>query len=518
MSGSKKSVALSGFAASGKSTVGPFVAERLGLPFVDTDLLIEERAGAKIPELWRREGPSAFRERERALVTELLDEKKPRVIALGGGTVTLRDVRRRLLDEAYVITLSASPEETLRRAGDTGSRPLLDGPDPLSRVVELTEQRREAYAEAHASLGTDGMDPEAVADAVVALVRRAPLLVPLGTRSYTVDVVDGAPSALTDAIARLAPSSVVLVTDATVKRTRGADLRHALEPLTLPGVEVVLGPGERTKTLNTVGTIWDAALGAEIDRDALIVAFGGGVVGDLAGFAAATLLRGVRFLQAPTTLLAMVDSSVGGKTGFDHPTGKNLLGAIHQPSAVVADLAHVSTLPPRERAAGMAEALKVALGLAAPLLDAFARPGDLRPIVEGAIRAKAAIVSDDEREDGRRALLNLGHTFGHALEVQGGFKRFLHGEAVALGLAEELRFCESQGWTPKDVVAEYTHLAGTLGLSVEVDDATRRAAARHLGADKKRRGSTLTLPVVTARGESRLERVPVASLSRWLGR
>ena len=516
MSRASKSIALSGFAAAGKSTVGPLVAERLGLPFVDTDRVIEERAETTVAELFRREGLSAFRERERALVHELLDDGKPRVLALGGGTVTLRDVRIRLLDTAFVVTLSASPEETLRRAGDTGSRPLLDGPDPLGRVLELTEQRREAYAEAHLALATDGLDPEAIADAVVALANRAPLLVPLGSRSYPIDVVDGAPAALTDAIARIAPSSVVVVTDAVVKRARGDHLTEALTPLTLPGVEVVLPPGEAEKTLNTVGTIWDAALGAGVDRDALVLAYGGGVVGDLAGFAAATLLRGVRVLQAPTTLLAMVDSSVGGKTGFDHPTGKNLLGAIHQPTAVVADLAHLTTLAPRERAAGMAEIVKIAVGLDGELLGAMG--GALRPIVERAILAKAAIVRDDERESGARALLNLGHTFGHAFEVHGGFKRLLHGEAVAMGLLEELRFTEAQGWTPSSVVAEYTDVARALGLRFEVDESTRRAAARHLGADKKRRGSALSLPVVEARGRSRLDRVPVAKLRAWLER
>ncbi len=519
-----RSIALSGFAASGKSTLGPFVAERLGIPFVDTDRRIEELTGKSIADLWRGEGPAAFRERERALVHELLDDGVRRVLALGGGTVTLRDVRRRLIDHALVVTLSASPEETLRRAGAAaGTRPLLEGPDPLARVVELTEQRREAYAEAHLALGTDGVDPEVLADTIVALANRAPLLVPLGLRSYTIDVVEHAPAALTDAVARLAPSSVVVVTDANVKRARGADLRHALEPITLPGVEVVLPPGEAAKTLNTVGTIWDAALGAAVDRDALVLAFGGGVVGDLAGFAAATLLRGVRVLQAPTTLLAMVDSSVGGKTGFDHPTGKNLLGAIHQPSAVVADLGHLDTLSPRERAAGAAEIVKVALGLDATLLQALhaglAPPAlGLRGVVERAIGAKAAIVRDDETETGARALLNLGHTVGHAVEVHGAFKRHLHGEAVALGLGEELAFTHAQGWTPAEVVAEYTDLARALGLPASLDPAVRRAAAKHLGADKKRRGSMLALPVVTARGASRLERVRIDELRRWLER
>ena len=165
-------------------------------------------------------------------------------------------------------------------------------------------------------------------------MEREPLVVPLGTRSYTIDVCDDQPSRLTDAVARCAPSSLLVVTDSNVQRARGTAIEAALRPLAIPGSRVTLPPGERQKTLASASTIWDAALGAGVDRDALVIAAGGGVVGDLAGFASACLLRGVRFVQVPTTLLAMVDASVGGKTGFDHPAGKNLVGAFHQPSAV----------------------------------------------------------------------------------------------------------------------------------------------------------------------------------------
>src|SRR5581483_9972346 len=194
--------------------------------------------------------------------------------------------------------------------------------------------------------------------------------------------------------------------------------------------------------------------GGGVDRDALVVAFGGGVVGDLAGFAAACLLRGVRFVQAPTTLLAMVDSSVGGKTGFDHPAGKNLIGAFHQPSAVVADLAHLRTLPARERTAGLAEVVKIAVATDGALLDRVERDaaalgrgeaGALLPVVREAIAAKIRIVRDDEREAGARALLNLGHTVGHALEAHGGYAALLHGEAVALGLIAEMSAAAALG-------------------------------------------------------------------------
>jgi shikimate kinase/3-dehydroquinate synthase len=311
------------------------------------------------------------------------------------------------------------------------------------------------------------------------------------------------------------------VTDSNVQRHRAPAIQAALLPLRLPVVHVTLPPGESQKTLTTVGTIWDAALGAGVDRDALVVALGGGVVGDLAGFAAACLLRGVRFVQAPTTLLSMVDSSVGGKTGFDHATGKNLVGAFHQPSAVVADLDHLTTLSPRERRAGIAEIVKIALATDASLLDALEREtaaiarGDasaLLPVVRSAIDAKIRIVRDDERESGPRALLNLGHTVGHALESHGGYSRWLHGEAVAMGTVLEMRATAALGYTPPEVVARATALFEALGLPTRVarDDVT--ASWRYVAGDKKRAGTQLKLPVVTAAGSSYVQRIELTRL------
>jgi shikimate kinase/3-dehydroquinate synthase len=322
-------------------------------------------------------------------------------------------------------------------------------------------------------------------------------------------------------VRRCAASSLVVVTDANVKAARGAAIAGAIARVGLPVREVVLEPGERNKTLAAVSAVWDAALDARVDRNALVVAAGGGVVGDLAGFAAACLLRGVRFVQAPTTLLSMVDSSVGGKTGFDHATGKNLIGAFHQPSAVVADLAHLSTLSARERAAGLAEVVKIALATDEKLLlqieahaPALAR-GDveaLRPIVRAAIDAKIRIVRDDERESGPRALLNLGHTVGHALEGHGGFDRWLHGEAVALGTVIEMRATAAMGFTPPDLVERSAALLAALGLPSRVAPEEVRAAWPFVGSDKKRGGSTLALPVVTRAGEAHVKRVPLTEL------
>jgi shikimate kinase/3-dehydroquinate synthase len=517
-----RSIVLSGFMATGKTTVGPALAARLGVPFVDVDAEIERAAGKSIAEMWREEGEAAFRARESERIERLLSDGEARVLGFGGGAVTTQRTRHLAAERAVVVTLTASPETIVARAGDLASRPNLSaGGDPVARARALLEQRAAAYAECHLALSTEALEVDATVDAIAALAARDPLLVPLGSRSYCIDVCHGEAVRLTDAIARCAPSSVVLVTDSNVQRARGAFFEQALRALAIPVVHVTLPPGEQHKSLVTVATIWDAALGAGVDRDALILAAGGGVVGDLAGFAAACLLRGVRFVQAPTTLLAMVDASVGGKTGFDHPAGKNLIGAFHQPSAVIADLAHLSTLPARERAAGLAEVVKIALATDKSLFERLERDaaalarGDvdaLLPVVREAVAAKIRIVRDDEREAGARALLNLGHTVGHALEAHGAYTAMLHGEAVALGMVAEMRACAALGWTPPALVERTAALLSALGLPARPDASALAASWPFVATDKKRVRDAVKLPVVVETGAARIERVSLEAL------
>lgn len=516
-----RSIVLSGFMGVGKSTLGPLVARRLHLPFVDTDAELERTSGARVRDLLVREGEAAFREREAALVIALLEDDTPRVFAFGGGTVTTDRVRRLAVDRALVVTLTASPESILGRVRDLSARPNLNVSDPLSYARELLARRASAYAECHLAIATDRIDRDAAVDEVARLVERDPLAVPLGTRSYCVDVCDDQPERLRDAVVALEPSSLVLVMDSNVRRMRGSAIEGALAPLGLATVRVTLAPGEIHKNLGAVSTIWDAALGAGVDRDAVVVAAGGGVVGDLAGFAAACLLRGVRFVQVPTTTLAMVDASVGGKTGCDHAVGKNLIGAFHQPSAVVADLAHLRTLPDRERRAGLAEIVKIAIATDVGLLCDLERSasevarGDaaaLGPILRAAVRAKARVVGEDEREAGTRALLNLGHTAGHALEAHGGYAKWLHGEAVGLGMLEEMRATTSLGWTPAGLVGRVRRLLEVLGLPTEVDRAELLAAWPYVFADKKRTRAAVKLPVVRGDGHASVVQVGLEDL------
>jgi shikimate kinase/3-dehydroquinate synthase len=518
-----RTVVLSGFMATGKSTVGRVVADRLGVPFVDVDAVIAEEAGRPVGEVFSGEGEARFRDREARIILPLLESSEPRVLSFGGGAVTIPRVRHAALEAATVVTLTASPETVAARVGTSSERPNLDAASVLERVRDLTALRREVYGERHATITTDGLSPDEIAARIVDLARRDMVAVPLGVRSYVVELTDGQPEILTTALRELAASSLVTVTDDNVARLRGAWLEAALAPLGLREARVVVAPGEANKTISTIQRVWDEALAAGVDRQAVVLAFGGGMVGDLAGFAASTLLRGLRCVQVPTTLLAMVDSSVGGKTGFDHAAGKNLLGAFSQPARVVVDLAHLETLPPRERAAGLAEVVKIALVRDAPLLaeleargDAIARGdrGVLRDVVRASIVAKMRVVREDEHETGVRALLNLGHTVGHALESHGGYARWLHGEAVAVGTALEIAAAERLGLTPPGTSERVARLLARFGLPTSVDVGTVEAAWPFVLSDKKRTLSAVKLPVVVGDGQARVERVDLDVLRR----
>ena len=342
--------------------------------------------------------------------------------------------------------------------------------------------------------------------------------VDLGERAY--DVLIG-PGLLDAAGARLRPlvrrDRVAVVSDQTVWGLHGARLTRALEAAGLAVHPVVLPPGEQTKSFAGLEALCDALLALELDRGDLIVAFGGGVIGDLAGFAAAIYKRGADFVQIPTTLLAQVDSSVGGKTAIDTPRGKTLVGAFHQPRLVLADLDVLGSLPDREMRAGYAEVLKYGLlGDAAffAWLEAHGRavlarePEALARAVERSVEMKAEIVIADEREAGRRALLNLGHTFAHALEAETGYgEALLHGEAVGLGSAMAFRYSAAAGLCDAQDAARAVEAVAAAGLPARLSDlGDRRFAAddllRHMAQDKKAEGGRLTFILARRAGEA----------------
>jgi 3-dehydroquinate synthase len=352
----------------------------------------------------------------------------------------------------------------------------------------------------------------------------ATLHVGLGSRGYPIRIVEdvvrtpAAHAAFWDAT--LADAGVrgdlALVTNDTLAPLYGDALAACLASLGRRVVPIIVPDGEAHKDAAMLEAIHDAMLAARLDRQCAVVALGGGVVGDVAGFAAATYQRGVDFVQVPTTLLAQVDSSVGGKTGINHRRGKNMIGAFHQPRVVVIDLATLDSLPPRELAAGLAEVIKYGLGLdasffawletAMPALVARERTALARAI-RRSCELKAAIVGDDEREAGARALLNLGHTFGHAIEGAAGYGTWLHGEAVAAGMVLATRLSARLGLVDDVLVARVAQLLRAANLPVDPPRLSVDEWRRWMASDKKSAGGRLRFVLPDALGHSRVSAV-----------
>ena len=353
----------------------------------------------------------------------------------------------------------------------------------------------------------------------------SPLLVELGERSYPIHLVadlpdraaaDAARRARREVSGRAEPGGapVLVVTDSTVGPLYAAGVLEALRGAGFEPSCFELPAGEASKHLGTVQAAIDAALGARLGRRDLVVALGGGVVGDIAGFLAAVLHRGIAFVQVPTTLLAQVDSAVGGKTGVNHPAGKNLIGAFWQPRAVVSSHAVLTTLPARERRCGLAEAVKHGF-IADPSLVAWCRANgphlaelrasETQHLVRRCCEIKAAVVAEDEREAGRRAVLNFGHTLGHAYERLAGYGTLTHGEAVSLGMVHAARLSERLGTAPTGVAAEIHASLEALGLPVDVASPERPALTELVAAaatDKKADGDRVAFVLLEAVGQA----------------
>lgn len=509
--------------ASGKSSVGAALAARTGAPLVDLDRVVEARAGVTVAELFRARGEAEFRALERAALGEVLARGDGPVVALGGGTLVDRAARLDALDRAVVVTLDVDPAELVRRALAQGGRPLLEGPDPAGRVGELLQARAGVYAECHARLAAGDRPVEAIAADVEGIWRRDPCCVAAGDRSYRVEVGRDLAAGVPELVGAGRPWLVV--TDEHVAPLHVASRVSAWRAEGHPAELLVLPPGERHKTVASLTSIWERALASGLDRGSTFVAFGGGVVGDVTGFAAATYQRGVAWIGLPTTLLAQVDASVGGKTAVDLGPVKNVVGAFWQPRRVLCDVSTLATEPMRGFVAALAEVVKTALigdpGLFSLLedhADSMVRrdPDVVSQLVRRSVRVKARIVSADERETGLRAVLNLGHTIGHALESQGGFDELAHGEAVALGLVAILRWGERLGVTPPALRARTVSLLSRLGLPTELSAEALERAAPYLGSDKKRAGARVTLVLAREVGDVTTRSVDLGELARAL--
>ena len=461
-------IILIGMMGAGKTTVGRALANSLGKEFIDSDHEIQERTGVKIPVIFEIEGESGFRKRESEVLIDLV-KKDNIILATGGGAVLNPENRQLLKRSGIVIYLRASVNDLYRRTRHDKNRPLLQTQNLYARINELYIQRDAHYCETAHIIIDSGK--QGVRHVVQKLINKLVSINPdlfqshdspniMQTISvdftpsseklrYPIHIGHGILERIDLILSCLPQKRVAIVSNTTVAPLYLEKLRTALEKQGVISVPIILPDGEAHKNWETLNLIFDALLQNHCERNTTILALGGGVIGDLTGFAAATYLRGVPFIQIPTTLLAQVDSSVGGKTGINHQLGKNMIGAFYQPRMVLADSATLNTLPDRELRAGLAEIIKYGLIRDPAFFDwleqnmhrLLARdPVTLNEAIQRSCENKAEIVAADEKEKGIRALLNLGHTFGHAIENGMGYGVWLHGEAVAAGtvLAAEL--------------------------------------------------------------------------------
>jgi shikimate kinase/3-dehydroquinate synthase len=504
----RRALVLIGFMGAGKSTVAVELAQALRVRAIDSDELLVERFGHPLAEEFERSGEESFRAAEEQLVCELLDAAEPgAVIALGGGSILSARVRT-ALEPHVVVLLDIEAEQAWERVGGGAGGEALPGAmqRPLARDREaflaLHAERSDLY-ERTADAILPPLSRGGAARALDAL--RALACAPQGTRllwaasasgEYPVLIGRGLMRALgSDAGQELWPldrlrSRPFLVSDENVGALYGEQLGE------LAGT-IAIAPGE--KTLATAEAVWRALVAAGITRADHLVALGGGVVGDLAGFCAATYQRGVPVVQVPTTLVAQVDSAYGGKTGVDLPEAKNYVGAYHQPAGVLVDPDTLESLPARELAAGWVEVLKTALIAGGALWERVAAGEDLdEQIVLACARTKLGVVAADERDAGRRQVLNLGHTVGHAIETATGYHRYSHGEAVGIGLLAALRLSGAQAL--REQVRE---LLLARALPVGFDGASAEEVVAATARDKKRLGKELPFVLLAEPGQAR---------------
>src|SRR5712692_9323540 len=506
---------LIGLSGSGKSTVGRILAQLLNKPFLDTDALIEEACGQPIPAIFEHHGEDYFRACESRVLARATQTAAGAIIATGAGIVMRTDNRALMAGQGQRIYLQVEPTTALQRqnAQQTTTqtdvetpevRPLLAGPDPLANLHALLTARSACYEEADFSFSTQGKSPQRIAQEIIAALIGSGKLVDdpglLRTQDHQDEVSPiirhvhvGDPHATSGGydtvvdwggLGRLAhyllqlhlPARVFLITDSNIRHLYTPAIIHSLSRAGYAPHVYTLPAGEDSKSQSQLSAIYDWLIEQHTERGEAIVALGGGVVGDLAGYAAATYLRGVPLVQVPTSLLAQVDAAIGGKTGINHPRGKNLVGAFYHPKLVLVDPATLLTLPTRERTEGWAEVVKYGIILDTTLfaqLEAYADtlrdfshpPAALLcQIVARCIALKAAIVEEDEREQGRRAILNYGHSVAHALENVAGYGELLHGEAVSLGMVVAATIAQRAGMFPKTALERQNRLLQALGL------------------------------------------------------
>jgi shikimate kinase/3-dehydroquinate synthase len=482
-------VVLVGFMGAGKSRVGQALADRLGRPFVDTDDRLVARFGTSIGDYFRRHGEPAFRDAESEAVAEAC-RASGQVVSLGGGAIVRPSNLAAARAGNLLVYLKASPEAIWRRLSaspDAAERPMLAGDDPRGRIAALLGEREPIYAQADITVDTEARSVEQVVEEIA---RQA-------EAHASLRVGNGLAARIGPLLRELGVEGrAFVISDDNVFPRHGRSLVDSLASADYRPAERVVPGAEPSKSLATATELYGWLASERAERRDFVVALGGGVVGDLGGFVAATYLRGLPVVQVPTTLLAQVDSAIGGKTAVNLEAGKNLVGAWHMPRLVLVDPTLVGTLPDRQIVSGWAETIKHALIMDERLLERIEssveallrlEPAITAEVVERSARLKVGVVAEDPREQGRRIILNYGHTLGHAIELASDYGLH-HGEAVAIGMGAAARVGQAIGVTPPALVARQRDLLRRFGLELRpaaVDLARVRAA---MSVDKKVEG------------------------------
>lgn len=559
---------LIGFSGSGKSAIGRRLARRLHRQHLDMDDEIAARAGRPIPEIFRREGEPGFRARERGLMEEISGRKRL-IVSTGGGVPLDPDNRAAMARSGVVVCLEAKPDflfgRLKRHLGNESKgqvRPLLEGDEPKQRIEALKEYRQRFYATADWTVHTDDLTSEEVVREVIRGVRygqrrferktpAATVFPTKGTRGkeaespycrdmgasfvvqtpggrYPVFVGWGNLSELGQRMRNLGLSGkAALIADAGVFDIHG---EKALGSLNLAGFEASaysVPSGEGSKSGDALTRIYDWMVEQRLERGSAVVALGGGVAGDLAGYAAATFLRGVPLVHAPTSLLAMTDSAIGGKVAINHRRAKNLIGAFYQPKLVISDVETLGTLPPRELASGWAETIKHGMIMDPELLDTLERDIDrvlaLEPemtteIVRRSSGQKGKVVGGDEKEAGLRMILNFGHTIGHALEAATKYGELLHGEAVSIGMMGAARLSQRHAGLGDEAVARMSRMLRGFGLPTSMPEQDPERLIEAMFLDKKVRSKAIRWVLLEDVGKPVIrDDIPMDSVREVLG-
>ncbi len=553
---------LVGLMGSGKTTVGRALAKWLGMRFIDSDQEIESRTGASISWIFEIEGEDSFRKREAEAIRDLTAQKGI-VLATGGGAVIDPENRRYLKERGTVVYLRASVNNILQRTMHDRTRPLLQTEDPRKKIEELSMQREAFYREvADIVIDTGWQNIHAMVQSIVGKIsgkqkkhkkserpetkrrgrkknqegkkenmtaqrtKNIQLHVDLGERSYPIEIGEGLISDSQMMKQLIKSDRVAVVTNTVVAPLYLEKLDKTLKEAGKNVIPIVLPDGEQEKNWSTLMKVFDVLLENKCDRKTTLLALGGGVIGDLTGYAAASFMRGVPFIQVPTTLLAEVDSSVGGKTGINHPLGKNMIGAFYQPEAVITDTQTLNTLPDRELSAGIAEIIKHGAildpdyfaWLEADMDKLLKRDGKtLARAIYRSCEIKADVVRQDEKESsGLRAILNFGHTFGHAIEAGLGFGTWLHGEAVGCGMVMAADLSCRMGLLDTVSKERIQKLVAVAGLPTVAPDLGEDQWIELMRVDKKNAGGEIQFVLLRELGSAFVTTVPEDKLRETL--